>query len=134
MHCNKKQKTASSLLKGQRIVSIADCLKVHGEPGVVFVDGSWFLSGRNGREEYEQGPRIPQSVYFDIDDICAEKGSDLNPKGLPHMMPPSNLFAAAMDALGIGNEDHLIVYVTEGCVSQKHHQRLNACIVLVWEA
>ena len=80
------------------------------------MDGSWFLKDRNGREEFEAGPRIPGARFFDIDDIAA-KGEALNPKGLPHMMPPKNLFAASMDAMDITNDDHLIVYATKGCVS-----------------
>lgn len=95
-----------------------DCLSLHGEKGVVFVDGSWFLKDRNGREEFEAGPRIPGAVFFDIDQVALPK--DMNPKGLPHMMPPSNIFAAAMDAMDIKNDDHLIVYGSKGCVSTDH--------------
>ena len=55
---------------------------------VVFLDGSWFLgTDRNGRAEYEAGPRIQGARYFDIDDISSKAGSHLNPKGLPHMRP-----------------------------------------------
>ncbi|CAB9518501.1 mercaptopyruvate sulfurtransferase [Seminavis robusta] len=111
---NKKSKTVHSLLSGKKIVSVEESLQVFGEPGVVFVDGSWFLKDRNGREEFEAGPRIPGARYFDIDDV-ASKG-DLNPKGLPHMMPPKDLFAASMDALDITNSDHLILYATKGCM------------------
>ena len=32
------------------------------------------------------------------------------------MMPPKNLFAAAMDAMDVSNENHLVVYGTEGCM------------------
>jgi hypothetical protein len=95
---------------------VENCLKVFGEPGVVFVDGSWFLKDRNGRKEFEAGPRILGARFFDIDDVAA-KGEVLNPKGLPHMMPPKELFAASMDAMEIHNQDHLILYATKGCVS-----------------
>lgn len=80
----------SSTLSGN-LVSVQDCIAAHeinGGKGTVFVDGSWHLSpDRNGREEYEVGPRITGAKFFDIDDVAA-KGSELNPKGLPHMMPP----------------------------------------------
>jgi hypothetical protein len=112
-----KSKTAQSLLTGKKIVSVKDCLLVFGEPGVVFVDGSWFLKDRSGRKEFEAGPRISGARFFDIDDVAA-KGELLNPKGLPHMMPPKELFAAAMDAMNIHNQDHLIMYATKGCVSK----------------
>ena len=101
-------------LTGKTCVTVQDSLDAHGM--AKFVDGSWFLMNRNGREEFEAGPRIEGAQYFDIDDI-ASKGENLNPKNLPHMMPPRQLFAAAMDAMEIGNKDHIIVYGTKGCVS-----------------
>lgn len=104
-----------SSLSGKTCVSVEESLDAHGS-GTKFVDGSWFLKGRNGREEFEVGPRIEGAQYFDINDI-ALKG-DLNPKGLPHMMPTKELFAAAMDAMGISNEDHIILYGSRGCVSK----------------
>ena len=101
-------------LTGKTCVTVQDSLDAHGT--AKFVDGSWFLMNRNGREEFEAGPRIEGAQYFDIDDI-ASKGDKLNPKNLPHMMPPRQLFAAAMDAMGVGNNDHIILYGTKGCVS-----------------
>jgi hypothetical protein len=104
----------SSSLTGKTCVSVEESIDAHGS-GSKFVDGSWFLKGRDGREEFEVGPRIEGAEYFDINDISA-KGADLNPKGLPHMMPPKELFAAAMDAMGISNEDHIVLYGGKGCV------------------
>lgn len=66
--------------------------------------------GRNGRQEFMDGPRIDGANYFDIDDIATESH-------LPHMMPSKELFAAALDAMNISNDDHIIVYGTEDCVS-----------------
>lgn len=105
-----------STLSGN-LVSVEDCIAAHEKKGdTVFVDGSWHLSpDRDGREEYEHGPRIAGSKFFDIDDV-ASKGSKLNPKGLPHMMPPKELFARTMDALGIQPSNHLVVYGTKGCM------------------
>ena len=115
----KKSKTVHSLLAGKRLVSVEESIQVHGEPGVQFVDGSWFLKDRNGRQEFEKGPRIPGAQYFDIDQVAST--GELNPKGLPHMMPPAELFASAMDAMGIVPDDHLIVYATKGCVSATNY-------------
>ena len=83
---------------------------------VLFVDGSWHMpnSNRNARVEYEKGPRLPGALFFDVDDI-ASTGVELNPKSLPHMMPPVKLFGLAMDALGVGEEDVIIVYAARGC-------------------
>jgi 3-mercaptopyruvate sulfurtransferase SseA len=94
------------------VVSIPDALQLHGNPRLKFVDGSWFLSGRNGKEEFETGPRIQGAIYFDINDIA-----DTTTKpNLKHMMPTQELFAAYMDAAGISNDDHVIVYGSKDCV------------------
>lgn len=70
---------------------------------------------RNGRAEYTSGPRIAGAYYFDIDDVAPVPGSESNPKSLPHMMPPSKLFACAMDQMGVSPDDTLYVYATNGC-------------------
>lgn len=82
---------------------------------VRFVDGSWYHKGkRNGRLDYLQGPRIPDSVFFDIDDIAMTKDlfPQLNPLGLSHMQPPPELFAAYMDAGQIQSSDTIVIYGT----------------------
>lgn len=111
---------STSALNGN-LVSVDDCLTAFAATNddggrTVFVDGSWHLSpDRDGRADYEAGPRIANARYFDIDDVSS-KGTDLNPKGLPHMMPPKELFGAVMDALDITTEDSIVVYSTEGCM------------------
>jgi thiosulfate/3-mercaptopyruvate sulfurtransferase len=102
-------------MKGQTMVSISDAIALHSSSSanVKFVDGSWFLMGRNGRQEFVDGPRIKGANYFDINDISSKESN------LPHMMPPKALFGAAMDAMGISNDDHIIVYGSQDCVSPK---------------
>jgi thiosulfate/3-mercaptopyruvate sulfurtransferase len=88
-------------------------------PRLFFVDGSWYHKGaRNGRHEFEEGPRIVASRYIDMDDLACQKAlfPDKNPKGLPHMLPTPSLMSAAMDAMHIGNTDHVVVYGKEGCI------------------
>ena len=98
-----------------KMFSFHHYLRVNGG-GTVFLDGSWHLAAnRDGRAEYEAGPRVTGARYFDIDDIAAKGAA--NPKGLPHMAPPPALFAAAMDALGIADDDDVVVYGTEGCMA-----------------
>jgi thiosulfate/3-mercaptopyruvate sulfurtransferase len=111
---------SSHSFQGKTVVSIPDAIQAHSSPNVKFVDGSWFLAGRNARDEFEQGPRIWKSHYFDIDDIAAPSSSDninINDINLMHMMPTKELFAAAMDSMGISNQDHIIVYGSKDCVS-----------------
>lgn len=103
-------------LTGKTCVSLPEALQAHGDPNVKFIDGSWFLvKTRMARDEFEAGPRIAGAQFFDIDDVCS-KGPILNPKGLKHMMPPKDLFAAAMDAMGVTNDMNLVVYGSNGCV------------------
>jgi thiosulfate/3-mercaptopyruvate sulfurtransferase len=92
------------------MISVAESQKRHAD-GAVFVDGSWHLSQRDGRKEYEAGPRIEKALFFDIDDV-ATKGHIT-----PHMMPSKDLFARVMDEFGITPESDVILYGTEGCFS-----------------
>jgi len=74
-------------------------------PDVRVVDATWFLPtlGRDALADYRAG-HIPGAVYFDIDDI-ADRTVDL-----PHMLPPPELFAAKVGALGLGSGHHIVVY------------------------
>jgi len=100
------------------LVSVESCIEAHQSKNdaPIFVDASWYLSPeKNGRVDYEAGPRIVGAKFFDIDDVAA-KGEILNPKGLPHMMPPKELFEKVMDAIGIERSDHVVIYGKEGCM------------------
>jgi thiosulfate/3-mercaptopyruvate sulfurtransferase len=109
------EKSVDELLVGQMQVSIPDAVKVHGQPGVVFVDGSWWMPNQDrvARQDFEQGPRVSGAVYFDIDDVAAIAAE--NPKQLPHMMPSAKTFGAWMDMNSVKNNDHLIVYGPDTC-------------------
>ncbi len=81
-------------------------------PHIRVVNSSFKLPGITpaAREDYDRG-HIPGAVFFDIDDI-AEPGTSL-----PHMIPSPELFARKMEALGIGNDDRVIVFDTAGLSS-----------------
>jgi thiosulfate/3-mercaptopyruvate sulfurtransferase len=83
-----------------------------GDPGVVIVDGSWYLPAmkRDGFKEY-QAAHIPGAVYFDIDEI-SDHGSVL-----PHMLPPPEAFALHMRRLGIRDDATIVVYDGAGIFS-----------------
>lgn len=127
-HC-----TAFSL-KMSNVLSVQECIKRFQNKSSKFIDGSWHLTkDRDARKEYEQGPRIPNSVFFDIDDVATkdEDGHDedeevsssssssvvVGAKNLPHMMPSKETFGAFMDAVNIRDTDDLIVYGTQGTFS-----------------
>jgi thiosulfate/3-mercaptopyruvate sulfurtransferase len=80
-----------------------------GRPGLVVVDGSTYLptSGRDPAAEYAAG-HIPGAVFFDV-----EASSDPT-STLPHMLPTPDAFAARMGRLGIGDDDHIVVYDGSG--------------------
>jgi thiosulfate/3-mercaptopyruvate sulfurtransferase len=76
-----------------------------GEPSLAVIDASWYLPpiNRNGHTEYVAA-HIPGAVFFDIDTIADTS------TGLPHMLPKPETFAAAMAALGLGDDMRFVVY------------------------
>jgi thiosulfate/3-mercaptopyruvate sulfurtransferase len=90
-----------------------DWLAAHlSDPHVRVVDSSFKLPGitPTAREDYDR-VHIPGAVFFDIDDIC-EPGTSL-----PHMIPSTDLFARKVGALGIGDDDRVVVYDAVGLSS-----------------
>jgi thiosulfate/3-mercaptopyruvate sulfurtransferase len=90
-----------------------DWLAAHlGAPDVVVVDGTYHLpaTGRNAEMEY-LGGHIPGAVRFDIDAIKDPSSP------YPHMVPPPDVFGAAVGKLGIGNGQTIVVYDTVGLFS-----------------
>lgn len=78
--------------------------------GVKVLDASWHLDGRDARGEFEQG-HVPGAVFFDLD-AASDQAS-----ALPHMLPPPEVFAAFVGALGVSETDHVVVYDTAGLFS-----------------
>lgn len=80
-----------------------------GQPGLVVVDGSWYLptSERDAEREFRE-QRIPGARFFDVD-RCSDPESDL-----PHTLPTPERFAACMEELGITNDDRVVVYDGSG--------------------
>ena len=76
------------------------------------VDGSWYLPtmARDPVAEFAAA-HIPGAVYFDIEKI-ADQDSDL-----PHTLPTADQFTAQVSALGISNDDHVVVYDGPGLFS-----------------
>ncbi|HET7605744.1 MAG TPA: 3-mercaptopyruvate sulfurtransferase [Sphingomicrobium sp.] len=72
---------------------------------LVVLDSSWHMpaSGRSGREEFLEA-HIPGARFFDIDALS----DATNPA--PHMLPNEAEFGAAMERLGIGRDDGIVVY------------------------
>lgn len=60
-------------------------------------------AGRDAAAEFST-ERITGAQFWDIDGVCDPASS------LPHMLPSEEAFAAAADALGISNDDAVVVY------------------------
>lgn len=83
-----------------------DWLAQHlGEPDLVVVDASWHMpaSGRSGRGEFLDA-HIPGARFLDIDEVADRS----NPA--PHALPTADAFATAMEQLGVGSSDRIVVY------------------------
>jgi thiosulfate/3-mercaptopyruvate sulfurtransferase len=82
------------------------------DPHVRVIDCSFKLPGitPTARADYDKG-HIPGAVFFDIDDIAQPDAS------LPHMIPSPDLFAHKIGALGIGDDDRVVVYDSNGLSS-----------------
>src|SRR3982750_5044961 len=76
-----------------------------GGAGLTIVDSSWHMpaSGRSGRDEY-LAAHIPGARFLDIDELSERS----NPA--PHMLPSAADFGAAMERLGVGSGDRIVVY------------------------
>jgi thiosulfate/3-mercaptopyruvate sulfurtransferase len=77
------------------------------------VDASWYMPDdkRDTKKEFEESGHIPGAVFFDIDAI-ADHGTSL-----PHMLPAADIFAREMSAMGIGDDDMVVVYDSMGIFS-----------------
>jgi len=77
------------------------------------VDASWYMPDdkRDTRKEFEVAGHIPGAGFFDIDGIADHATA------LPHMLPDGEFFARAMGAMGIGNDDMVVVYDSMGIFS-----------------
>ena len=76
------------------------------------LDASWYMPAeqRDCLSEYKEC-HVPGAQFFDIDRI-ADTSIDL-----PHMVPSDSLFAESVSALGIGDDDRVVVYDTSGLFS-----------------
>src|ERR1044072_9354334 len=76
-----------------------------GEQDLVVVDSSWFMPSlnRSGRDEY-LAQHIPGTRFLDIDEVADRS----NPA--PHTLPGAKAFGEAMERLGIGRKDRIVVY------------------------
>lgn len=90
-----------------------DWLAAHlGDPHVKVLDASFKMPGvlPLPKDDY-LAAHIPGAVFFDVDHVS----DHANP--LPHMFPSAEQFGRDVGALGIGNEDTVVVYDAGGWVA-----------------
>lgn len=92
-----------------KIISPKDYIqltKTASKNRIVTVDASWHMpnTNRSGLKEYLEGPRLPNSIFFDIDDVKDDKSK------FPHMLPTLSIFNDKLSKLGLLPNDTLIVY------------------------
>ncbi|KAI4250086.1 MAG: hypothetical protein L6R40_000258 [Gallowayella cf. fulva] len=84
--------------------------KISTAPRVIPLCAAWFLpndpKGRTGQQVFKE-QRIPSARFFDLD---AVKDHD---SPYPHMLPTAEVFAKAMEEIGIRKDDEVVVYDTQ---------------------
>jgi thiosulfate/3-mercaptopyruvate sulfurtransferase len=85
----------------------------HHRGEVVLADCRWYLDGRSGRAAYEGG-HVPGALFVDLD-TALTRHADPAAAGR-HPMAEPEAFAAAMGALGIGDDDVVVAYDDAGGV------------------
>lgn len=76
-----------------------------GTANLKVVDATFFLPTQNRNAATEHAAaHLPGAVYFDVDKVADHSTA------LPHMLPSPQAFAEAVAALGLGDEDHIVVY------------------------
>jgi thiosulfate/3-mercaptopyruvate sulfurtransferase len=76
-----------------------------GAPDLTVLDASWHMPATNRDARAEFGARhIPGARFFDIDAL-SDHDADA-----PHMLPSAELFGRAMEELGVGRTDRIVVY------------------------
>ncbi|KAL8670027.1 MAG: hypothetical protein Q9168_005414 [Polycauliona sp. 1 TL-2023] len=84
--------------------------KISTAPRVIPLCAAWFLpndpQGRTGQQVFKQ-QRIPSARFFDLDAVKDHESP------YPHMLPTAEVFARAMQDIGIRKDDEVVVYDTQ---------------------
>ncbi|KZF24206.1 Rhodanese-like protein [Xylona heveae TC161] len=84
--------------------------KISTAPRVIPLCASWFMPNdpqkRTGLQVFKE-KRVPWARFFDLDAVKDDKSP------YPHMLPSAEQFAEAMGALGLHQDDALVVYDSE---------------------
>jgi thiosulfate/3-mercaptopyruvate sulfurtransferase len=94
------------------LIETAELEKLLGDSRLRVIDATYYIppAPRDAVADF-QARHLPGSVFFDIDAIADTSTA------LPHMLPSAELFEQKVGALGIGNEDYVVVYDAHGIMS-----------------
>jgi len=80
--------------------------------GIAVIDASYYLPNEQGdAHALFAAAHIPGAQFFDLDAIADTTS------GLPHMLPPPGMFAAAVANMGVTNASQVVVYDQRGIFS-----------------
>jgi len=80
--------------------------------GIALIDASYYLPNEQGdAHALFAAAHIPGAQFFDLDAIADTTS------GLPHMLPPPGMFAAAVANMGVTNASQVVVYDQRGIFS-----------------
>lgn len=89
------------------IAPVVDASFLAAHPEAVVADVRWYLDGRDGRAAFEAG-HLPGALWVDLEAALA--AHDLPASEGRHPFPTPEAFAAAMGALGIGDDTLVVAY------------------------
>lgn len=102
-------KNTTNPMSAYKIITPKDLIKLTksaSKSRIVPVDASWHMpnTNRSGLKEYQEGPRLPNAIFFDIDDVKDDQSQ------FPHMLPTVSIFNDKLSKLGLLPSDTLVVY------------------------
>ncbi len=94
------------------LISTTEFDDLRADQDVIVFDASFYLptETQNAYELFHDS-HIPGAAFFDVDLIC-----DLA-SPLPHMAPPADQFAEAVETFGVSNTSRIVVYDQRGLFS-----------------
>lgn len=90
------------------LIRTDELARILDAPDLRIVDATWRMDGSRPAPD---APRLPGAARFDLD-VVADQSTPL-----PHMLPTPEDFARAVGAMGISEDDHIVVYDEAGLVS-----------------
>lgn len=93
------------------IPAVVDQRFVDARTDIVLVDVRWYLDGRDGRAAFEEG-HIPGAQWVDLDHALA--ATDRPATEGRHPLPDPQVFANAMESIGVGDDSTVVAYDDNG--------------------